>query len=100
IALNGRPIAHPGGKTIGGSSAINVGLKAYSSKSGVNSSEKLGNRGWNVTNLRAYYQKFHTYRPPSKVVEELLALDYMDQSAQGTTGPIQVSFGNFQGQLR
>ncbi|KAL8884246.1 MAG: hypothetical protein Q9215_007666 [Flavoplaca cf. flavocitrina] len=46
-ALNGRTIAHPRGKTIGASSAIN-----------------------------------------------------MDQSAQGTTGPIQVSFGDFQGQLQ
>ncbi|KAL8840950.1 MAG: hypothetical protein Q9176_003522 [Flavoplaca citrina] len=56
-ALNGRTIAHPRGKTIGGSSGINV-------------------------------------------VEELLALDNMDQGAQGTTGPIQVSFGDFQGQLQ
>ncbi|KAL9627421.1 MAG: hypothetical protein Q9204_006579 [Flavoplaca sp. TL-2023a] len=96
--LNGRTIAHPRGKAISRSSAINVGLMAYPSKSGLDSSAKLGNRGWNFTNLRPCYQKFHTYTPPSKVVEELLALDYVDQSAQGTIGPIQVSFGDFQGQ--
>lgn len=50
--------------------------------------------------LQRYHQKLHTYTPRSKVVEELLALDYMDQSEQGKTGPIQVSFGDFQGQLQ
>ncbi|KAL8888124.1 MAG: hypothetical protein Q9192_006226 [Flavoplaca navasiana] len=72
----------------------------YPSKSGVDSWEKLGNRGWNFTNLRPYYQNFHPYTPPSKVAEELLALDYIDQSPQGKTGPIQVSFRDFQGQLQ
>ncbi|KAL8881902.1 MAG: hypothetical protein Q9198_000988 [Flavoplaca austrocitrina] len=47
-ALNGRTIAHPRGKTIGGSSGINVGLMAYPSKSGLDSWEKLGNRGWEL----------------------------------------------------
>ncbi|KAI4271793.1 MAG: hypothetical protein L6R38_006771 [Xanthoria sp. 2 TBL-2021] len=98
--LNGRTVAHPRGKTLGGSSAINVGLMAYPSKSGLDSWEKLGNKGWNFDTLRPYYRKFHTYTPPSKAVQELLALDYMDQSVQGTTGPIQVSFGDFQGQLQ
>ncbi|KAL9034668.1 MAG: hypothetical protein Q9180_005275 [Flavoplaca navasiana] len=99
-ALNGRTIAHPRGKMIGGSSAINVGLVAYPSQFGLDSWEKLGNKGWNFTNLRSYNQKFHTYAPASKVVEDILALDYIDQSAQGTTGPIQVSFGDFQGPLQ
>lgn len=98
--LNGRTVAHPRGKTLGGSSAINVGLMVYPSKSGLDSWEKLGNKGWNFDTLRPYYRKFHTYTPPSKAVEELLALDYMDKSVQGTTGPIQVSFGDFQGEIQ
>ncbi len=98
--LNGRTVAHPRGKTLGGSSAINVGLMVYPSKSGLDSWEKLGNKGWNFDTLRPYYRKFHTYTPPSKAVEDLLALDYMDKSVQGTTGPIQVSFGDFQGEFQ
>ncbi|KAL8847231.1 MAG: hypothetical protein Q9221_007718 [Calogaya cf. arnoldii] len=93
--LHGRIIAHPRGKTVGGSSAINVGLMVYPSKSGLDSWEKLGNEGWNFETLRPYYRKFHTYTTPSKAVQELLALDYMDESLQGTTGPIKVSFGDF-----
>ncbi|KAL8661765.1 MAG: hypothetical protein Q9168_008352, partial [Polycauliona sp. 1 TL-2023] len=98
--LNGRSVGHPRGKTLGGSSAINIGLMAYPSKSGVDSWEKLGNKGWNFENLRPYYQKFHTYTPPAKAVQDLLALDYMDESMQGSTGPIKVSFGDCHGPLQ
>ncbi|KAL8704848.1 MAG: hypothetical protein Q9201_002007 [Fulgogasparrea decipioides] len=98
--LNGRTVAHPRGKTLGGSTAINVGLVAYPSKSGVDSWEKLGNKGWNFETLRPYYQKFHTYIPPSKEINDLLALDYMDDDIQGKSGPIKVSFGDFHGPLQ
>ncbi len=59
----------------------------------------LGNKGWNFEALQPYYQKFHTYTPPSKRVHDLLALDYMDDDAQGKSGPIKVSFGEFHGLL-
>lgn len=85
---------------MGGSTAIHLGLVAYPSKSGVDSWGKLGNKGWDFDTLRPYYQKFHTYTPPSKEVNELLALDYMDDAVQGKTGPIKVSFGEFHGPLQ
>ncbi|KAL8646383.1 MAG: hypothetical protein Q9210_006172 [Variospora velana] len=99
-ALNGRTVAHPRGKTLGGSSAINMCLMTYPSKSGLDSWEKLGNKGWNFDALQPYYKKFHTYCPPSKDVHDLLALDYMDETLQGTSGPIKVSFGDFHGPLQ
>ncbi|KAL8697701.1 MAG: hypothetical protein Q9224_002181 [Gallowayella concinna] len=98
--LHGRTVAHPRGKTLGGSTAIHLNLLAYPSKSGTDGWEKLGNHGWNFDTLRPYYQKFHTYCPPSKEVNELLALDYMDESVQGKTGPIKISFGDFHGPLQ
>ncbi|KAI4173725.1 MAG: hypothetical protein LQ348_006486 [Seirophora lacunosa] len=99
-ALNGRNVAHPRGKTLGGSTAIHLGLMTYPSKSGIDSWEELGNKGWNFDTLRPYYKKFHTYCPPSKEVQDLLALDYMDEGLQGTSGPIKVSFGDFHGPLQ
>ena len=98
--LNGRTVAHPRGKTLGGSTAIHVGLMAYPSKSGLDSWEKLGNKGWNFDTLWPYYQKFHTYTPPSQEVKDFLALDYMDEGVQRMTGPIKVSFGDFHGPLQ
>lgn len=73
---------------------------AYPSRSGVDSWEKLGNKGWNFEALRPYYQKFHTYIPPPQEVNDLLALDYMDEDVQGKSGPIKVSFGDFHGPLQ
>ncbi|KAL8725822.1 MAG: hypothetical protein Q9166_007109 [cf. Caloplaca sp. 2 TL-2023] len=98
--LNGRTVAHPRGKTLGGSTAIHLGLMAYPSKTGVDAWGKLGNKGWDFDTLRPYYQKFHTYTPPSKEVNDLLALDYMDEGVQGNSGPIKVSFGDFHGPLQ
>lgn len=77
-----------------------MGLITYPSKAGVDSWEELGNPGWNFDNLQPYYRKFHTYTPPSQEVHDLLALDYMDSEAQGTSGPIKVSFGDFHGPLQ
>lgn len=99
-ALNGRTVAHPRGRTLGGSTAIHLGLMTYPSKAGIDSWEKLGNKGWNFDALRPYYQKFHTYSPPSKEVNDLLALDYMDGGLQGKSGPIKISFGGFHGPLQ
>lgn len=72
----------------------------YPSKTGVDSWEKLGNKGWNFDALQPYYQKFHTYTPPSKQIHDLLALDYMEEEVQGKSGPIKVSFGDFHGPLQ
>jgi len=46
-----------------------------------------------------YYQKFHTFTLPSAQVRENLALSYFDDALQGTSGPIQASFGEEQGPL-
>ncbi|OTB05583.1 putative GMC oxidoreductase [Hypoxylon sp. CI-4A] len=54
-ALNNRRLAQPSGKTLGGSSAINLGMVIYPSKSGFDSWEKLGNPGWGWEDMEATF---------------------------------------------
>ncbi len=46
-----------------------------------------------------YYQKFHTFNPPSAQTAESLATDYIDKAIEGQSGPIQSSFPEFHGPL-
>lgn len=91
--LNGRQIAEPRGRTLGGSSAINLGMVIYPSKKDVDSWEALGNRGWNWNSLSQYLRKSETFTPPTPAVREELSLDYIDETIQGGSGPVQISFG-------
>jgi choline dehydrogenase-like flavoprotein len=91
--LNGRQLAQPKGRTLGGSIAINLGMLIYPSKSGFDAWEKLGNSGWNWDAISPYFRKFHTMTLPSDAAQEDLALGYVDKKLQGTDGPIQLSFG-------
>ncbi len=90
--LNGRRVALPQGKVLGGSSAINLLVNVYPSKSGIDAWGKLGNPGWEWDTLAPYYRKYQTFHPPSQHTSDLLALGHMDKDLQGTTGPIQTSF--------
>ncbi|KAI9933722.1 hypothetical protein ASPWEDRAFT_48429 [Aspergillus wentii DTO 134E9] len=91
--LNGRRLAEPRGRTLGGSSAINLGMVIYPSKTDLNAWEQLGNDGWNWESISPYMRKSQTFTPPSAEVREQLSLNYLDESIQGTDGPLQVSFG-------
>ncbi|KAH7418086.1 putative aryl-alcohol dehydrogenase [Cadophora sp. MPI-SDFR-AT-0126] len=91
--LKGRRIAQPKGRTLGGSTAINLGMIIYPSKSGFDAWEKLGNSGWNWDTMSPYLRKFHTLTLPSESAQEDLGLKYIDREIQGTNGPIQLSFG-------
>ena len=95
--LNGRRIAQIRGRTLGGSAAINMNMLVYPSKGCIDGWSRLGNPGWDWDSLLPYYRKFHTFIPPSKDVHDLLALEYMNEKSQGTSGPIQVSFGGGHG---
>ncbi|KAL3420925.1 GMC oxidoreductase [Phlyctema vagabunda] len=91
--LKGRQIAQPKGRTLGGSTAINLGMVIYPSKSGIDAWEKLGNTGWNWETFTPYLRKFHTLTLPSQDSQNNLGLSYLDPKLQGTDGPIQLSFG-------
>ncbi|KAK3720120.1 hypothetical protein LTR37_003943 [Vermiconidia calcicola] len=90
--LNGRKVAFPRGKCLGGSSAINLMALIYPSKAGLDAWEELGNPGWGWEGLAPYYRKSQRHCPPPKDVEEALALDYIDPKVQGTNGPICSSY--------
>ncbi|KAL1964510.1 hypothetical protein VTN77DRAFT_6936 [Rasamsonia byssochlamydoides] len=91
--LNGRQIAEPRGRTLGGSSAINMGMVIYPSKKDIDAWEQLGNPGWNWDSISQYLRKSQKFTPPTPAIREQLSLDYLDETLQGSSGPIQVSFG-------
>lgn len=55
----------------------------------------MGNPGWNFTDLQPYYRKFHTFHEPTAEASDAMDLDYANTSLHGTSGPIQVSYGNY-----
>ncbi|KAL4806821.1 hypothetical protein BDV18DRAFT_152169 [Aspergillus unguis] len=93
-SLNGRQIAQPRGRTLGGSSAINLGMVIYPSKKDVDSWEELGNPGWNWDSLSQYLRKSETFTPPAPDIRDQLSLGYINEALQGGDGPVQVSFGD------
>ncbi|KAJ9263848.1 CAZyme family AA3 [Paecilomyces variotii] len=92
--LNGRQIAETKGRTLGGSSAINLGMVIYPSKRDVDAWEELGNPGWNWDALSQYLRKSETFTAPPPAIREQLSLDYIEETLQGGNGPIQISFGD------
>lgn len=66
----------------------------YPSQTDLNSWEELGNEGWNWNNLSHYMKKSQTFTPPSAEIREQLSLQYIDPALQGSSGPLQVSFGD------
>ncbi|RHZ53049.1 hypothetical protein CDV55_102798 [Aspergillus turcosus] len=92
--LNGRQLLVTKGRTLGGSSAINLGLIIYPSRSGMNAWEMLGNPGWGWDGIEPYLRKFHQASPPSDAIRDFFAGMKYDQDDQGSNGPVQVSFGD------
>lgn len=74
-----------------------MGMVIYPSRSGFNSWEKLGNPGWGWDTLAPYFRKFHTYTGPGDVAEKDLLLDYQVKEAQGSSGPLKISYGSGEG---
>lgn len=69
-------------------------MVVFPSRSDFDSWEKLGNPGWGWDAMAPFFRKFHTYTEPPQQLREELMLDYMAKEAQGSDGPIHVSFGS------
>jgi choline dehydrogenase-like flavoprotein len=69
-------------------------MVVYPSRADFNSWEKLENEGWNWDALSPYLKKSQTFNPPSAQIKEELSLQYIDQVVQGSSGPLQISFGD------
>ena len=90
--LGGKEILQPRGKGLGGSSLINLLGLVYPSKADYDAWAKLGNPGWGFDSMMPYLKKFQTFHMPDGKVAETLGLQYIDQRAQGVSGPIQASY--------
>ncbi|OJD31472.1 aryl-alcohol dehydrogenase [Diplodia corticola] len=91
-ALNGRQIACPRGRVLGGSSALNLSAILYPSKADFDDWAALNNdQGWNAEAMAPYFRKFHTFRPASEATKKRMLVDYMDESRYGTDGPLNVT---------
>jgi choline dehydrogenase-like flavoprotein len=76
---------------VGGSSAINLLALIYPNKASLDSWAELGNDGWDWEHMAPYFQKFLTLNVPDNEVKEVLDIDYIKTSIQGS-GPVQGSF--------
>lgn len=92
--LNGRQLFINQGRTLGGSSTINMGMIIYPSRSGLNAWEGLGNAGWGWEGLSPYIRKFHTAAPPSEESQQTLKQILYEQKDVGDKGPVKISFGD------
>ena len=96
--LGGNVVAHPRGKVLGGSSAINAMFWTHASQADINDWEKLGNKGWNWKSLVPYYFKSETYVAPNlQTAKDLDIVSEIDSSLHGQHGPIIDSFPGFYG---
>ncbi|KAL1615622.1 hypothetical protein SLS54_008889 [Diplodia seriata] len=91
-ALNGRQIACPRGRVLGGSSAMNFSAILYPSKADFDDWAELNkDQDWSTEAMAPYLRKFHTFRPASEATKQRMLVDYMDEASYGTDGPLNVT---------
>ncbi|KAF7947911.1 hypothetical protein EAE96_008983 [Botrytis aclada] len=91
--LGNRTIGLPGGRLLGGSSAVNAQAFIAASKVELDAWEELGNEGWNWDSMELYYKKCHTVEIPSDTLRKELSLNHLTPSNNpGSDGPIQTSY--------
>lgn len=90
---NNRQIAWPRGKVLGGTSAMNFSALVYPAKSDFdNWASLVGDQGWDSAGMTPYLKKFHNYQKPDAELRKRMAMDWVDEDAQGYTGPVPTSF--------
>lgn len=78
---------------LGGSSAINGQAFIAPAQAEIDGWAKLGNPGWDWTNLVPFYKKSYTLIPPAdQATRDHLGIDWINEDYRGTSGPIKVSF--------
>ena len=92
---NNRIVAHPRGKQLGGSSAINFDVWTHASQQDINDWGKLGNKGWSWDELFPYFLKSETYNAPPLKTSEQIDTTFIVPSFHGEAGPVQDSFPPF-----
>ncbi|KAL8735904.1 MAG: hypothetical protein Q9181_002611 [Wetmoreana brouardii] len=88
-------VAHPRGKLLGGSSAINLNLWTHASQKDIDDWGTLGNKGWSWTDLAQYYNRSENYLSPSDSITQEERINFIEPSCHGEGGPIQNKFPPF-----
>ncbi|KAI1451730.1 GMC oxidoreductase [Annulohypoxylon moriforme] len=88
--LDGRSLAWPRGKVLGGTSALNLMTWNRGNKEDYDAWEKLGNKGWGWNDLLPFFKKSEKIHLPDEEAEEAYQLHF-DPQAVGTDGPIHIS---------
>lgn len=89
---NGRQIACPRGKVLGGTSAMNFSALVYPARSDFDNWATLGNAGWGADDMKPYMKKFHRYQTPEPALARRMMMDWADAGAQGYDGPVPTAF--------
>ncbi|KAJ7447298.1 alcohol oxidase [Mycena galericulata] len=98
--LNGKPVAYPRGKVVGGSSAINslIWQRGASAEYDLWSTAFGNGPNWTFDGLLPYFKKVETWTPPPTepaVMPANSSITPSLESAHGTSGPVHVSYNNF-----
>ncbi|KAF3902575.1 hypothetical protein ABW21_db0207473 [Orbilia brochopaga] len=90
--VDGKIYAHPRGKVLGGSSAINFLFWTHPSRKDIDNWGKLGNEGWSWNALKPFFKKSEEYEAPSWKTQSDLKTQYITPESHGTSGPIKAGF--------
>ncbi|KAF3921918.1 hypothetical protein ABW20_dc0101561 [Dactylellina cionopaga] len=90
--VNNKVYAHPRGKVLGGSSAINFLFWTHPSQKDINNWGLLGNANWTWNALKPYFKKSEQYVAPSPQVQLDLQTQFIVPGSHGTSGPIKTGF--------
>lgn len=99
--LVNRSVKGPQGKTLGGSSAINVQAFIAPARADIDAWAKLGNPDWAWEDLAPSYKKSYTLTlPEDEVSRKHLDVDWINDEYRSTDGPFKASFpGSIQNPL-
>ncbi|GAA5996465.1 hypothetical protein JCM5350_007730 [Sporobolomyces pararoseus] len=90
---DGRSIFTPRGKTLGGSSALNLLVYTRPDAADLDEWETLGNKGWGWKGLLPYFKKAEKFHPPQNVKSENKSVKVSyNSSVHGIFGPIDTSY--------
>jgi choline dehydrogenase len=99
VYANGQVVAHPRGKQLGGSSAINFMFWTHALQQDIDNWGDLGNENWSWNALQPFYTKSEAYVGPMSQVQEDLQTQYIDSALHGTNGPTWNTFPDIYGPL-
>lgn len=99
VYANGQVVAHPRGKQLGGSSAINFLFWTHASQQDLDNWGNLGNVNWSWETIEPYFTKSEAYVGPSNLVAQDLETQYINPAVHGKSGPIDNTFPDIYGPL-